>query len=87
MRPTAVRHGSGGGAIRRHRVLERSGKSEESGKDFARMEVRVPTATTRTGRPASQQAKVDIIFQVRRSCTARGPPFVFEDTIIQMREW
>lgn len=86
MRPTAVQHRSGGAGVRRrHRVLERSGKSEESGKDFARMEVRVPTATTRTGRRASQQAKVDIVFQVWSACNAHTP-FVFLDTIIHMCE-
>lgn len=50
----------GGGSGHSDRVFERSGQSEESGKDFARMEVQVPTAD----RAASQQAKFDIVLQV-----------------------
>lgn len=45
-----------------YRVLERSGHSKESGKDFMRMEVQCPTSGASTRSPS--QAYIDIIFQV-----------------------
>lgn len=54
------RDGSGCG----YRVLGRSGQSEESGKDFLRMEVRVPEVQTRTLGP--RQPQLDVVIQVSR---------------------
>ena len=54
-----VRNGSGCG----YRVLGRSGQSEESGKDFLRMEVRVPEVRART--PGPRQPQLDVVIQVR----------------------
>lgn len=52
------RDGSGCG----YRVLGRSGQSEESGKDFLRMEVRVPEVRART--PGPRQPQLDVVIQV-----------------------
>lgn len=56
------RNGSGCG----YRVLGRSGQSEESGKDFMRMEVRVPEVrATRPGALDPRQPQLDVVFQVK----------------------
>lgn len=56
------RNGSGCG----YRVLGRSGQSEESGKDFVRMEVRIPDVrATRPGTLDLRQPQLDVVFQVR----------------------
>lgn len=56
------RTGSGCG----YRVLGRSGQSEESGKDFMRMEVRIPEVrATRPGTLDPRQPQLDVVFQVR----------------------
>lgn len=54
----AGRDGSGCG----YRVLGRSGQSEESGKDFLRMEVRVPEVRARSLGP--RQPQLDVVIQV-----------------------
>lgn len=60
----ASARGSGSGCG--YRVLGRSGQSEESGKDFLRMEVRVPEMrTTRPGTPDPRRPQLDVVFQVR----------------------
>lgn len=70
--PEAARNGSGCG----YRILGRSGQSEESGKDFLRMEVRVPEMRPRTHGP--RQPQLDVVLQVRfstrssRSCRPFG---------------
>ncbi|CBN76641.1 conserved unknown protein [Ectocarpus siliculosus] len=46
-----------------YRVLGRSGQSEESGKDFLRMEVRVPEV--RSGKLGPRQAQLDVVLQVQ----------------------
>ncbi|CAM9544192.1 unnamed protein product, partial [Ectocarpus fasciculatus] len=46
-----------------YRVLGRSGQSEESGKDFLRMEVRVPEI--RPGKLGPRQAQLDVVLQVQ----------------------
>lgn len=46
-----------------YRVLGRSGQSEESGKDFLRMEVRVPEFGP--GKLGPRQAQLDVVLQVR----------------------
>lgn len=53
-----------GSSERGYRVFERSGQSEESGKDFARVEVRVPTTTVEAGRLVPPQPQLDVVFQV-----------------------
>ncbi|CAM9091454.1 unnamed protein product [Hapterophycus canaliculatus] len=57
--PEAERNGSGCG----YRVLGRSGQSEESGKDFLRMEVRVPEM--RPGTLGPRQPQLDVVLQVQ----------------------
>ncbi len=49
-----------------YRVLGRSGQSEESGKDFLRMEVRVPEVrAAQGGTLGPRQPQLDVVFQVR----------------------
>ncbi|CAM9524405.1 unnamed protein product [Scytosiphon promiscuus] len=51
------------GSVCGYRVLGRSGQSEESGKDFLRMEIRVPEV--RPGTFGTKQAQLDIVLQVQ----------------------
>lgn len=61
-----------------YRVLRRSGQSEESGKDFVCMEVRVPESLgTRQTVSGPLNPQVDVVIQVRIASSANIPCMVF----------
>lgn len=72
---------AGGGGGSGYRVVGRSGQSEESGKDFVRMEVRVPEVRAAGaqghGAPGTLQAQLDVVFQVSYTRKLIRPRYFF----------